>query len=244
MTMTTTGKRMTLARFHHAQNRAGNYNRALREIRRGNKQTHWMWYIFPQLQGLAKSETARLFGIADRAEALAYLADPILRIRLYECTTGVLSHDRLMFSYPDNHKLRSCMTLFREVADDPALPDQVLAKFFAGAADQNTLDLLAGKPVMLTSGTPPRGFDMGKHWDKQIRTAQAAVAAAGQRDPYRDREPWSRNRVMSFVKGFGLSTVATRQMVDAWMADQGRARREGWEEGHEEGREECWDNEQ
>lgn len=243
MTVMTKPVTIGLRRFHAAHERGGVYRRALREIQRGDKQTHWMWFIFPQLQGLAKSNVARFYGIADRAEALAYLDDPILRRRLAECTMGALSHPKLMFDYPDNHKLRSCMTLFREVAADPALPNAVLEKFFAGLPDQNTLDLLAGKPVMLaTKTTPPRGVDMGKHWEKQIKKARQAVAAVGQRPTHMDRGQWSRERVTSFVRGFGLSTVATKQMVDAWMADQARAWREGWEDGHEEGMEDGWNS--
>ena len=226
-----------LARFRAAQNK--NYPRVLREIRAGQKQTHWMWYVFPQLVGLAKSETACYFGIADRAEAEAYLADPLLRIRLFECTVGIFGHDQLMLGYPDNHKLRSCMTLFREVAADPALPNAVLDKFFGGAADQNTLDLLAGKRVNISVRRPI----VSRHYEKIVEQARANVAAAG-RDRQREREPWSRERVMSFVRGYGLSTVATRQIVDAWLADQAKARREGWEDGHDEGTTDAWNQRQ
>lgn len=230
-----------LARFHAAQSRT--YPKVIREIQRGDKQTHWMWFIFPQHRGLARSDMATRFGIADQAEAAAYLADRTLRIRLFECTMGVLGHDRLMFPYPDNRKLQSCMTLFRAVADDPSLPNAVLTKFFDGKPDQNTLDLLAGKPVTLKPARAARGIDMARHWEKQISQAQAVATSAG-RDRRRERDPWSRERVASFVKGFGLSTVATRQMVDAWMADQARAQREGWEVGHDEGATDAWDQQQ
>jgi uncharacterized protein (DUF1810 family) len=202
----------TLARFHHAHERT--YRRALQEIRRSEKTSHWMWFIFPQLRGLAKSETAQAFGIADRAEAETYLSDPILRLRLYECTTAVLGHDRLMFGYPDDAKLRSCMTLFREVAADPALPNAVLAKFYGGRPDQLTLDLLAGKPIVLPTS-------------RTVKPAPSARRQRALRMPA-EPEPWPRERVMSFVKSFGLSTVATRQMVDAWMADRGKAMGAVW----------------
>jgi len=212
----------TLTRFHAAHRRNGVYTRARREITQGRKQTHWMWFIFPQLAGLARSEMSRYYGIADRDEAAAYLDDPTLRVRLFECASGVLGHRRLMFPYPDNHKLRSSMTLFAQVANDPALPNAVLSKFFDGP-DQLTLDLLAGKPVVIK---PPRrpapvplwGKGMGRHWE--------AVATVGRGREQAD--PWTRERVNSFVRSFGLSTVAARQMVDAWMADQARARRAGW----------------
>lgn len=231
-----------IARFHAAQK--STYGRAIREIQRGNKQGHWMWFIFPQLAGLAKSETARYYGIADRAEAVAYLDDPVLRVRLYECASAVLGHDRQMFRHPDNHKLRSSMTLFAEVSSDPKLPRAVLAKFFDGP-DQLTLDLLAGKKITLPPSRtvrPIQGSLMGNGWERDLQRARATLAAAGQRRL--DREPWRRERVMSFVRGFGLSSVATRQMVDAWMADQSRARREGWEEGHDEGVSDAWDDQQ
>lgn len=222
----------SLQRFRFAQDRVGTYQRALREIKRGNKQTHWMWFVFPQLRGLAKSDIARKFGIADRAEAVAYLESPVLRVRLFECTTAVLGHDKLMFGHPDDSKLRSCMTLFREVADDPALPDAVLAKFFDGKPDQFTLDLLAGKPITL----PPSRFARPAPSPSAQRWEQGAL-----RMPV-DTEPWPRERVMSFVKSFGLSTVATRQMVDAWMADRGKAMGAVWaacEEQYDERQEEA-----
>jgi len=225
-----------LARFHAAQSRV--YPQVVQEIRSGDKKTHWMWFIFPQLRGLARSDIARRFGIADRDEAVAYLDNQTLRVRLAECTMGVLGHKRLMFPYPDDQKLHACMTLFREVAADTALPDAVLAKFYAGKLHQDTLDLLAGKPVALKPSQPARGADMARHWNRQ-----AAVASAG-RDRARERQPWSRERVTSFVKGYGLSTVATRQLVDAWMADQCRASREGWDMGHDEGVTDAWNQQQ
>jgi uncharacterized protein (DUF1810 family) len=220
MTATKTRK-PTLARFRVAQDRKGAYSRALREIKRGEKQTHWMWFVFPQLRALAKSDVADYFGIADRAEAVAYMHDPTLRLRLYECTVGVLVQDRLMFSDTDTRKLRSCMTLFREVADDPAVPNAVLTKFYEGTPDQLTLDVLAGKPIVLPKPRHVQGSLLDRHWRDLPRTRPAVRLPAPE-------GPWTRDRVQSFVRSFGLSTVATRQMVDAWMTDRGRAMGAAW----------------
>jgi len=195
-----------IQRFHAAQNTI--YRQALAEITRGDKKTHWMWFIFPQHVGLARSDIARRFGIVDKAEAVAYLNNTVLRTRLYQCTMGVLSHDKLMFSRPDDAKLRSCMTLFREAAPDPTLPNKVLEKFFDGKPDPLTLDLLAGKTIKLPH-TPKL--------KEPVRWSQPMLRVPA------DTEPWTRERVTSFVKSFGLSTVATRQMVEAWMADRGKA---------------------
>lgn len=216
----------TLKRFHVAQAQRGIYNRARSEIMAGRKRSHWMWFVFPQLSALAKSETAQYYGITDKAEAAAYIDDPVLRTRLAECTMGVLSHRRLMFSHPDNGKLQASMTLFRTVVADPALPNAVLSKFYDGKPHQLTLDVLAGKaipPQMTAMGR----VEVGRHWDKQTRQARANVAAVGARPSRTD--PMIRAEVASFVSGFGLSGAATRRIVDAWMADQDRAREAGWE---------------
>lgn len=106
-----------LERFVKAQ--AEDYARALEEVRRGRKRTHWMWYIFPQLRGLGRSATAHQYGIANLEEARAYLAHPILGPRLLEscaaalCVEGKTAHE--IFGSPDDLKLRSCMTLFATV---------------------------------------------------------------------------------------------------------------------------------
>jgi uncharacterized protein (DUF1810 family) len=231
----------SIARFHAAQGRV--YPQVIREIRRGVKETHWMWFIFPQHIGLARSEMAHRFGIKDKAEALAYLDNVTLRTRLHECTTGILAQKQLMFGDTDRRKLRSCMTLFREVVADPTLPDAVLGKFYGGELDQRTLDLLAGKPITITDAYVPgrEPVAVSKHWEKGIARARATVAEAALR---RDHEPWSRERVLSFARGFGLSSVAVRQIADAWMADQSRARRQGWDDGHEAGLSDGWDQAQ
>jgi uncharacterized protein (DUF1810 family) len=128
-----------LQRFHAAQ--AGVYPRVLGEIRAGDKRSHWMWFVFPQVAGLGFSPAAQRYAITGRDEARAYLGDPVLGPRLLECAAGVLAHDHLMFDFPDDLKLRSSMTLFAQVADDPAPFEAVLAKFYDGP-DRRTLDLL------------------------------------------------------------------------------------------------------
>jgi uncharacterized protein (DUF1810 family) len=129
-----------LERFVAAQD--GVYERALAEIRAGDKRSHWMWFIFPQIRGLGRSATAEHYAIADRAEAAAYLAHPVLGPRLRECTESVLSHPANFFPFPDDLKLRSCMTLFAQVTDDPAPFDEVLARFYPGP-DERTIAILA-----------------------------------------------------------------------------------------------------
>jgi uncharacterized protein (DUF1810 family) len=128
-----------LQRFHAAQE--GVYPRVRAEIQAGDKRSHWMWFVFPQITGLGSSPSARLYAISDRAEARAYLDDPVLGARLLECAALVHALEQPMFGFPDDLKLRSSMTLFAAVADDPAPFDAVLAKFYDGP-DQRTLDLL------------------------------------------------------------------------------------------------------
>ena len=117
---------ITLDRFRHAQDAAhGGFATALAELRAGRKQSHWIWYVFPQLAGLGRSSTAIHYGIADADEAVAYLRDPVLGERLLTAAGVVRSHlsapspprlDRLMGSEIDALKLVSCMTLFAIVA--------------------------------------------------------------------------------------------------------------------------------
>ncbi len=122
------------------------YQAALNEIRAGRKDSHWIWFVFPQLRELGFSPTAQYYGIADLAEARAYLAHPLLRARLIEISQALLALDdsdpsRVM-GYPDDLKLCSSMTLFE--AADPAIAvfAQVLEKFYSGKRDEKTLDLL------------------------------------------------------------------------------------------------------
>lgn len=218
--MKTLDRATSLGRFHAAHDRDGAYPRALREIQAGRKRSHWMWFVFPQLRALAKSETARFYGIADRTEAIAYIDDPVLRMRLGECTRGILGHNRLMLSHPDNHKLRSCMTLFSQVTADPALPDAVLAKFYGGKRDQLTLDALDGKPIVLPSSPRPPA----------LLRPPASRPLPMTFDGPDDFRPWPQAQVYAFVRSFGLSPAETHRLVRAWMADQDRSYDAGWNE--------------
>ncbi len=133
-----------LNRFVQAQDPV--YANVTGELSRGRKQSHWMWFIFPQVAGLGFSAMSRRYAIGSRAEAVAYLAHPILRARLLECTRLVLAVEgrtvNAIFGAPDDAKFRSSMTLFDAVADAPIF-GEALARYFSGARDQATLDLLA-----------------------------------------------------------------------------------------------------
>lgn len=122
------------------------YATVLAELRAGLKETHWMWFIFPQLTALGRSPTALRFGIADLDEARAYLGHPVLGARLIECAEIVSGIDggtaHQIFSSPDDMKLRSSMTLFAHAATDPAPFRRVLAKYYGGVEDPLTLAAL------------------------------------------------------------------------------------------------------
>ena len=130
-----------LQRFVDAQNSI--YERVCHELRHGHKQSHWMWFIFPQLRGLGHSPTAIRYGIGSREEARAYLAHPILGQRLRECTGLVLGVEgrsiAQIFGSPDDMKFCSSMTLFSKTADDNKLFEDALQKYFAGQPDPLTL---------------------------------------------------------------------------------------------------------
>jgi uncharacterized protein (DUF1810 family) len=134
-----------LQRFVDAQ--APVYSRVIEELRRGRKQRHWMWFIFPQIAGLGHSEMAQRFAISSNEEAVAYLAHPLLGSRLRECTALVNAVEGRsildILGSPDDLKFRSSMTLFNAVASDPEFSEG-LSKFFDGKADQTTLELLSG----------------------------------------------------------------------------------------------------
>lgn len=142
--MTTPNDPHNLQRFVDAQN--PDYEQVCSELRAGHKRTHWIWFIFPQLKGLGRSETASYYGIASRQEAEAYLAHPILGPRLRECTRLVNAvEDRSIdqiFGYPDNLKFRSSMTLFASTATENQIFEDALQKYFAGEPDQRTVELL------------------------------------------------------------------------------------------------------
>jgi len=132
-----------LSRFVAAQ--ADSYDTALAELRAGRKRSHWMWWIFPQIAGLGRSDTARHYAIASADEARAYLAHPLLGPRLRACAEVVVAAPgsaTAIMGDIDATKLRSSMTLFAAVADDPAPYRQVLDRFFAGEADAATLQRL------------------------------------------------------------------------------------------------------
>lgn len=119
------------------------YPRALAEIRAGRKQTHWIWYIFPQLRGLGYSHMAVYFGLEDIDEARAYWADPMLGPDLLEISRALLALDtcdpEAVLGDPDDKKVRSCMTLFAQAAPEEPVFRQVLEKFYGGEEDRNTL---------------------------------------------------------------------------------------------------------
>ena len=130
-----------LTRFVDAQ--ATVYPQALAELRLGRKTSHWMWFVFPQIAGLGHSATARHYAIADAAEARAYLAHPVLGARLIEATEAVTaapgaSASTIMGDI-DAIKLRSSLTLFAAVADDPAPFEAALDHFFASERDPETI---------------------------------------------------------------------------------------------------------
>ncbi len=138
-----------IRRFLDAQGGKGwtpGYEEALAEIRNGRKESHWIWYIFPQLKDLGFSGTAKYYGILDLDEAKEYLAEPTLRSRLLEISEALLglpSDDpRSVMGYPDDLKLRSSMTLFAAAEPDCQVFQRVLDKFYGGMPDKKTLDLL------------------------------------------------------------------------------------------------------
>lgn len=131
-----------LERFVDAQD--GVHDVALSELKRGRKESHWMWFIFPQLRGLGYSAMSHHYGIADLDEARRYLAHPVLGPRLVESARAVLAHDSLsaeaIFGAVDAAKLRSSVTLFAAVPDAPDVFDRILQTFFDGLPCRRTLD--------------------------------------------------------------------------------------------------------
>lgn len=134
-----------LQRFVDAQD--GVYEQALAEIKAGLKQSHWMWFIFPQYQGLGSSPLSQRYAIKSRAEAQAYLDHPILGDRLLECAEAALAVDvRLvvnLFGYPDDLKLWSSATLFAAVSSPESVFARLLVKWFGGEPDKKTLSALS-----------------------------------------------------------------------------------------------------
>lgn len=134
-----------LRRFVDAQQAV--YETVCRELRQGRKESHWMWFIFPQIKGLGHSEMARKFAISSRDEAKAYLAHPVLGPRLRECSRIVADLEGKsvedIFGYPDDMKFRSSMTLFAQTAKDNEIFRRCLEKYFQGEPDCLTLAALA-----------------------------------------------------------------------------------------------------
>ncbi|MGT2436228.1 DUF1810 domain-containing protein [Bradyrhizobium betae] len=133
-----------LERFVQAQNPV--YRDVRQELARGRKQSHWMWFVFPQIAGLGFSAMSQRYAIASRAEATAYLAHPVLGPRLIECTRLVLAVEgrtiNAILGAPDDAKFHSSMTLFGAVSDDPIF-GEALARYFAGERDGATPEILA-----------------------------------------------------------------------------------------------------
>jgi len=140
----------TIDRFRTEQ--ARNLEIALDEIRHSRKQSHWMWYIFPQLRGLGKSETAQYYGIRDFSEAQSFLRDPELGKNLVRLTEALLLQPQksalAIFGAPDYLKLHSCLTLFYFAADGDGrqrIFRAALEKFFAGTFDEKTVEMIQGE---------------------------------------------------------------------------------------------------
>jgi uncharacterized protein (DUF1810 family) len=134
-----------LARFVAAQ--APVWERVMAELAAARKESHWMWFVFPQLRGLGTSAMAERYGIASRAEAAAYLAHPLLGSRIVEATQAMLAARRglgalAILGSPDDVKFRSSMTLFAEVAGEGSPFAAALDRFFGGARDPATLAML------------------------------------------------------------------------------------------------------
>jgi len=131
-----------LQRFVDAQR--GVYEQAERELRAGRKESHWMWYIFPQIKGLGRSPMAKKFAVTSREEAKVYLDHPVLGPRLRECTrlvtlvNGKSIED--IFGYPDHRKFHSSMTLFAHATDDNQIFTDALRKYFRSEYDSQTIE--------------------------------------------------------------------------------------------------------
>lgn len=144
-----------LSRFLEAKSDI--YETALDELRSGRKESHWMWFVFPQLAGLGASEMARRYAISSLEEAKAYLAHPVLGDRLRECTRAVLDSGEnvsTVFPYPDDLKFRSCMTLFAVASGGREPFAEALRRLFHGHPDHETLKLLETSVPPLSNPPP------------------------------------------------------------------------------------------
>ena|ERR1035437_4416772 len=138
-----------LSRFIEAQQEV--YQTALKELQNGRKQTHWMWFIFPQLSALGKSSTALYYGICGMDEARAYLRQSLLRERLEGCVEAVLksgeSNPKELFGFPDHLKFHSSLTLFAKADPENKLFKDALEKFYHGLNDQETEKILTNHQI-------------------------------------------------------------------------------------------------
>ncbi len=134
----------SLQRFIDAQE--NDYEIALTEIEQGRKRSHWMWYIFPQVQGLGSSETSKFYAIKNIEEAEEYLKHPVLGERLIRICTALMNNTgndaHKIFGSPDDRKLQSSMTLFAQLPGTDAIFQKVLDKFFNGTKDNKTIEIL------------------------------------------------------------------------------------------------------
>ena len=139
----------SLDRFLTAQNRGGMYRQALAELRAGRKTSHWIWYMFPQIVGLGRSETSVFYGITGLDEARGYLAHAVLGPRLHEAAQALLDCGETdavaVLGHIDAIKVWSSMTLFLQAVPDDTVFRSVLEKFYGGDLDRKTLDILAGQ---------------------------------------------------------------------------------------------------
>ena len=133
-----------LNRFVEAQ--VDSFDTALKELNRGQKESHWMWFIFPQIHGLGTSATAVRYAIKSKAEAAAYLSHLLLRSRLDQCTQALLNlkgkSASAIMGFPDDMKLKSSMTLFATISETGSIYHQVLDQYFNGNLDRKPLDIL------------------------------------------------------------------------------------------------------
>jgi len=133
-----------LNRFISAQEKV--YETVIKELKNGKKQTHWMWYIFPQIDGLGTSQTSKYYAIKSREEAQQYLNHPVLGKRLLECADIVIALEGKsiseIFDFPDDLKLKSSMTLFAHIAKPGSIFARIIDKYFEGKKDVTTLDIL------------------------------------------------------------------------------------------------------
>jgi uncharacterized protein (DUF1810 family) len=136
-----------LQRFVDAQDPV--YDQVRSELEEGHKRTHWMWFVFPQIEGLGHTSMARKFAISSLDEAKAYLQHPVIGARLIECTRLVINTTgrtiEQIFGYPDDLKFRSAMTLFARASTDNSIFEDALRKYFRGEHDRLTLERLEGK---------------------------------------------------------------------------------------------------